>query len=154
MTGYKFRRQVPIGRCIADFVCHEARLIVEIDGGQHDRSSPQEAERSGFLEKEGYRILRFWNNEVLANPDGVHQTIADELGRITPTQPSPIMGEGFCLPMNNLRSTNSWRSDPVKASPGCDRRSRRLASRLSLEPSPSMGEGWEGVMLLAAQVET
>jgi very-short-patch-repair endonuclease len=107
MTGYKFRRQVPIGRYIADFVCHEARLIVEIDGGQHDRSSPQEAERSGFLEKEGYRILRFWNNEVLANPDGVHQTIADELGRITPTHPSAMMGEGFCLPLNNLRSKNS-----------------------------------------------
>jgi len=95
MTGYKFRRQVPIGRYIADFVCHEARLIVEIDGGQHDRSSPQEAERSGFLEKEGYRILRFWNNEVLANPDGVHQTIADELGRITLTQPSPSWGRAF-----------------------------------------------------------
>ena len=107
MTGYKFRRQVPIGRYIADFVCHEARLIVEIDGGQHDRSSPQEAERSGFLEKEGYRILRFWNNEVLANPDGVHQTIADELGRITPPHPSDMMGERFCLPLNNLRSKNS-----------------------------------------------
>ena len=95
ITGYNFRCQVPIGRCIADFVCHEARLIVEIDGGQHDRSSPQEAERSGFLQNQGYRILRFWNNEVLANPDGVHQTIADDLGRITLTQPSPIMGEGF-----------------------------------------------------------
>jgi hypothetical protein len=67
MQGYKFRRQVPIGRYIADFVCHEARLIVEIDGGQHDRSSPPEAERTGFLQNEGYRILRFWNNEVLAN---------------------------------------------------------------------------------------
>jgi very-short-patch-repair endonuclease len=49
MKGYKFRRQVPIGRYIADFVCHEARLIVEIDGGQHKRSSPPEAERSRFL---------------------------------------------------------------------------------------------------------
>ena len=100
MTGYQFRRQVPIGRYIADFVCHEARLIVEIDGGQHDRSSPQEAERSGFLEKEGYRILRFWNNEVLANPDGVHQTIADELGRITPTQTLPHQGGG---PLHDVR---------------------------------------------------
>src|SRR5207247_5939268 len=63
--GYKFRRQVPIGRYIADFVCHEARLIVEIDGGQHDRSSPREAERSGFVQNEGYRILRFLNNEFL-----------------------------------------------------------------------------------------
>jgi very-short-patch-repair endonuclease len=94
MNGYKFRRQVPIGRYIADFACHEARLIVEIDGGQHDRSSPQEAERSGFLQNEGYRILRFWNNEVLANPDGVHATIADELGRITPTQTLPHQGGG------------------------------------------------------------
>ena len=106
MTGYKFRRQVPIGRYIADFVCHEARLIVEIDGGQHDRASPQEAERSGFLQSEGYRVLRFWNNEVLANPDGVHQTIADELGRITPTQTLPHRGGGL-LPKNNPRSNNS-----------------------------------------------
>ena len=102
MKGYKFRRQVPIGRYIADFVCpilcaRRARLIVEIDGGQHDRSSPREAERSGFLQNEGYRILRFWNNEVLANLDGVHLTIAGELGRITPTQnPLPHQGEGFC----------------------------------------------------------
>ena len=74
MQGYKFRRQVPI------------------DGGQHDRSSPREAERRGFLQNEGYRILRFWNNEVLANLDGVHETIAKELGRITPTQTLPHQG--------------------------------------------------------------
>ena len=60
-------------------------------------SSPQEAERSGFLQNQGYRILRFWNNEVLANLDSILQTIADELGRITPTQtlflePSPSRG--------------------------------------------------------------
>jgi very-short-patch-repair endonuclease len=72
IKGYKFRSQVAIGRYIADFVCHEARLMVEIDGGQHDRSWPPEAERNGFLQNEGYRILRFWNNEVLANLDGVH----------------------------------------------------------------------------------
>src|SRR5438132_8224031 len=59
--GYRFRRQVPIGRFIADFVCHTARLIVEIDGGQHDLSSEEEASRTRFLEAEGYRVLRFWN---------------------------------------------------------------------------------------------
>jgi very-short-patch-repair endonuclease len=95
MQGYKFRRQVPIGRYIAHFVCHEARLIVEIDGGQHDRSSPREAERTGFLQNEGYRVLRFWNNEVLRNLDGVHRTIADELGRITPAQTLPHQGGGL-----------------------------------------------------------
>ena len=77
MKGHKFRRQVPIGRYVADFVCHEARLIVEIDGGQHDRSSLREAERSGFLQNEGYRILRFWNSEVLANLDGVAVGVGD-----------------------------------------------------------------------------
>jgi len=95
IKGYKFRRQVPIGRYIADFVCHEARLIVEIDGGQHGRSSPWEAERCGLLQNEGYRILRFWNNEILENLDGVHEKIVGELGRITPSQPSPIKGAGF-----------------------------------------------------------
>jgi very-short-patch-repair endonuclease len=95
MNGYKFRRQLPMGCYFADFVCHEARLIVEIDGGQHDRSSPQERERTGFLRDEGYRVLRFWNDEVLTNLDGVHQTIAEELGRITPTQALPHQGGGF-----------------------------------------------------------
>jgi very-short-patch-repair endonuclease len=80
---------VPIGRYITDFACHEARLIVEIDGGQHDPSSPRETERSRFLQNEGYRVLRFWNNDVLANPDGVYETIAGELGRNTPTQTLP-----------------------------------------------------------------
>jgi very-short-patch-repair endonuclease len=95
MHGHKFRRQVPIGRYIADFACHEARLIVEIDGGQHDSSSPQEAERSAFLQNEGYRVLRFWNNEVLANLGGVYEAIAGELGRITPTQTLPHRGGGL-----------------------------------------------------------
>ena len=94
MQGYKFRRQVPIGRYIGDFVCHEARMIVEIDGGQHDHSSPKESERSAFLQNEGYRLLRFWNNEVLTNLDGVHVTIADALGEAGPPTPSPSMGEG------------------------------------------------------------
>ena len=57
--GHRFRRQVPIGGFIADFVCHAARLIVEIDGGQHDRSSEAEASRTRFLEAQGYRVLRF-----------------------------------------------------------------------------------------------
>jgi very-short-patch-repair endonuclease len=93
--GYRFRRQVPIGRFIADFVCHEARLIVEIDGGQHDPSSDIEASRTRFLESEGYCVLRFWNNEVLNNPEGAQAVIAENLRRGSPPpKPSPIMGEG------------------------------------------------------------
>ena len=86
--GYRFRRQVPIGRVIADFVCHEARLIVEIDGGQHDPSLELEASRTRLLEGEGYRVLWFWNNEVLGNPDGVQTAIAEELRRVLPHPPA------------------------------------------------------------------
>ena len=95
IKGYKFRRQVPIGRYIADFVCHKARLIVEIDSGQHDRSSCREAERTEFLQNEGYRVLRFWNNEILENLDGVHRTIADALATSPPPNPPPSRGRGF-----------------------------------------------------------
>jgi very-short-patch-repair endonuclease len=94
IDGRRFRRQVPLGRYIADFVCYEARLIIEIDGGQHDASAPQEAERSRFLQGEGYRILRFWNNEVLSNLEGVYATIVDNLRRHLPHPTLPHRGGG------------------------------------------------------------
>ncbi|HEX2580498.1 MAG TPA: endonuclease domain-containing protein [Dongiaceae bacterium] len=75
MQGFKFRRQVPLGSYIADFACHEIRLIIELDGGQHDLSSPAENKRTAFLESQGYRVLRFWNNEVMANLEGVAAAI-------------------------------------------------------------------------------
>ena len=84
--GYRFRRQVPIGGFIADFACHAARLIVEIDGGQHDPSSESEASRTRFLEGEGYRVLRFWNNEVLDNSEGVRPAIAEALHQGGPSR--------------------------------------------------------------------
>ncbi len=93
IDGCRFRRQVPIGRYIADFVCHEARLIIEIDGGQHDPASPEEIERGRFLVGQGYRMLRFWNNEISQNPKGVLTSITEALrAPITPTLPSPIKG--------------------------------------------------------------
>ena len=88
--GSRFRRQVPIGGFIADFVCHAARLIVEIDGGQHDPSSEAEARRTRFLEDEGYRVLRFWNNEVLDNPEGVRAAIAEALHQGSPSPIRPV----------------------------------------------------------------
>jgi len=93
--GWRFRRQVPIGGFIADFVCHEARLIVEIDGGQHDPSTEEEASRTRFLEGEGYRVLWFWNNEVLDNPEGVRSVILADLHRVTPTPTLPHRGGGL-----------------------------------------------------------
>jgi very-short-patch-repair endonuclease len=93
VDGYRFRRQVPIGWFIVDFACHEARLVVEIDGGQHDPWSEREVSRTRFLEREGYRVLRFWNNEVLDNPEGVRTGIAEILDRGHP-HPNPPPSRG------------------------------------------------------------
>ena len=70
LEGFKFKRQVPIGPFIADFVCIERRIIVEIDGGQHSGSMRDE-KRDAFLSSEGYRVMRFWNADVLTNMSGV-----------------------------------------------------------------------------------
>jgi very-short-patch-repair endonuclease len=94
MKGYKFRRQVPIGRYIADFVCHGARLIVEIDGGQHDRSSSEEGSRTHFLKGQGYRVLRFWNNEVLENPAASTKRSSTSWAGSPPPHPPP-QGRGL-----------------------------------------------------------
>jgi very-short-patch-repair endonuclease len=78
LEGYRFRRQFPIGPFIADFACTRHRVIVEADGGQHvDSESDQR--RTAWLESEGWRVLRFWNNDVLANTNGVVETILKEL---------------------------------------------------------------------------
>ena len=85
LAGVKFRRQHPIGAWIVDFVCLERKLIVELDGGQHTE----------FLVRHGYRVLRFWNNEALANWPGVLQRIVEALGGRRPSpRPSPQRGEG------------------------------------------------------------
>jgi very-short-patch-repair endonuclease len=83
----KFRQQVPMGSYFADFCSHGAKLIVEADGGQHAKAAAYDAQRTRFLEGEGYTVLRFWNNDVLQNIDGVIATVAAQI-------PSPPVGEG------------------------------------------------------------
>jgi very-short-patch-repair endonuclease len=75
-----FRRQVQIDRFIVDFACHAYRIIVEVDGGQHAIQSAPDAERTRILTANGYRVLRYWNNDVLANIDGVLQDIQTAIG--------------------------------------------------------------------------
>jgi len=77
LANAKFRRQATIGRYIVDFLRIEAKLIVELDGGQHSEGT--DAERTRFLEAQGYRVLRFWNNDVVDNFDGVLSTICAAL---------------------------------------------------------------------------
>ncbi len=87
--GAGFRRQVPLGPYIADFVCHARRLVIEVDGGQHSGST-SDAVRDEWLEAEGYRVLRFWNNEVLGNLEGVLERIGREIAAAPP--PPPFSG--------------------------------------------------------------
>ncbi len=90
--GWYFRRQHAIPPYIADFACVEAMLVVEADGGQH-ADSGYDAARDGHLQTLGWRVLRFWNNDVLSNPEGVARMIGDALGPL-PNPPPPSAGEG------------------------------------------------------------
>jgi very-short-patch-repair endonuclease len=75
LGGYKFRRQQPLGDYIVDFVRFEKRLVVEVDGGQHSSQVAYAEQRTTWLEQRGFRALRFWNNELLQNIEGVKQII-------------------------------------------------------------------------------
>nr|WP_085218729.1 endonuclease domain-containing protein [Allosphingosinicella indica] len=85
IEGVRFNRQFPIGPFICDFVSRSARLIIEVDGGQHAERSEEDARRAAYLRSQGYRVIRFWNNDVLANIDGVVVRIAE----ILTDRPSP-----------------------------------------------------------------
>ncbi len=78
LCGAKFTRQHPIGDFIADFACRSLRLAIELDGGQHADNSA-DAVRTEIIEAHGYRVIRFWNYDVLANTDGVLTRIAEEI---------------------------------------------------------------------------
>ena len=122
LGGHKFRRQHPVGKYIADFACIERRLIVEVDGGQHN-GSVHDVARDAWFKGKGWQVLRFWNNEVLANVEGVGMTIrqACGVGGISPPpQPS-------CAPRPGLQA-------------GTVRRARRMRLEAPASP-PLQGEG-------------
>ncbi len=102
LQGIKFKRQAVIGRYIADFVCFESKLVIEVDGGQHE-GKVSDIERDRWLAQQGFRVMRFWNNEVLHNTDAVISRILEVIGDPvgpspgTPLRgapPSPTRGEG------------------------------------------------------------
>ncbi len=76
ILGLQFRRQEPIGRYIADFVCYQRRLVIELDGGQHQEQAVYDAERTRWLKSRGFKVIRFWNDDVLKEADGVLEAIA------------------------------------------------------------------------------
>ena len=124
LNGLKFRRLQPIGRYIVDFFCSEQRLVTEIDGGHHADQIQADQRRTEFLNKAGYRVLRFWDNDVLANTEAVLHKIANELN--APPHPAlSLQGRGY-------KEDNPL---PQEA-----RGSKRNQSP-SPPPSPSRGEG-------------
>jgi len=94
LKGYKFRREHPLGLFIVDFACLEHRLVIEADGGQH-ADSDDGRRRTAWLERRGWRVVRFWNNDILANPEGVQDVVLQELeahahgGQARRPRPSP-----------------------------------------------------------------
>jgi very-short-patch-repair endonuclease len=89
MEGLKFRRQQPIDNYIVDFVCFENRIIIEVDGGQHAAENNKDRERDSYLQQLGFKVLRFWNNEVLQNTNGVLETIRENGLPHPPHKPHP-----------------------------------------------------------------
>ena len=136
LDGFRFRRQQPIGPYIADFFCPEARLIVEVDGSQHHED---DGSRTAWLESRGYRVVRFWNNEVLTNTASVLQVVLDALHKATIGKcASPLEGE--VAPEGRVGGTGaafSVASDMRHHTPHPSPHSRR-------RPPPQGGRGVEG----------
>jgi very-short-patch-repair endonuclease len=120
LLGSHFRRQVPIGHYVADFACMAARLVIELDGSQHglEANKARDEQRTRWLEREGYRVIRFWNNDVSENIDGVLETIHAALYGSRDADAVELKHE-------------RWVKDDVAAHPAPARRARR--------PSPSRG---------------
>lgn len=90
-SDWRFRRQVPVRQYIADFASHRARIVIEVDGGQH--SAETDAPRTAIIEADGYRVVRFWNNDVLSNIEGVAIQLATVLAEASPP-PNPPPSRG------------------------------------------------------------
>jgi very-short-patch-repair endonuclease len=119
LFGARFRRQHPIGSFIADFCCPEARLVIELDGGQHALRPVEDQVRTKHLESQGYVVIRFWDNDVLKNMEGVLHRIVEALG-VTGSPPSP-----YPLPNGERGSAGE----------------RDSGRPIRMKPSPQRGEG-------------
>ena len=107
LNSLKFRRQVPVGPYIVDFLCVGAKLIIKADGLQH-AESPRDNARDAYLESQGWKVLRFWNNEVFLNPEGVLETILAHADLTKQSEPSS--GPSGHLPRG--RRGAEWRLAP------------------------------------------
>ncbi|MEE9327212.1 MAG: endonuclease domain-containing protein [Cocleimonas sp.] len=79
LSGHKFRRQHPFPPYIVDFVCLKSKLIIEVDGSQHAEAVDYDNKRTVYLESQGFTVIRFWNNEIMTNKEGVYEVISKHL---------------------------------------------------------------------------
>jgi len=124
LGGFKFSRQQPVGPFICDFMCRERGLAVELDGGQHALDVARDTRRTAFVEQQGLTVLRFWNNDVLQNTEGVLQIILSELQRLPPRfarSPLPLAGGEEPLSAGGVGESDALRTHP--------------------QPSPASGRG-------------
>ena len=84
LSGFRFRRQVPVGGYVADFACMDAKLVIELDGGQHQEQATRDARRDARINVKGYRVVRFWNNQVFEETTAVLEVILRELLALRP----------------------------------------------------------------------
>jgi len=135
LNGWKFHRQVPIGAYFVDFLCLEGRLIVEVDGSQHlDQQLQYDSERDAWLQSQGFKVLRFWNNQVLAETEGVLASILQ--GLTPPPDPLP-QGEGEFGPADV-----EWMRHALVLAQQASAEGEVPVGALLVKDGAIIGEGW------------
>ena len=139
--GFQFRQQAPIGPYISDFCDHSARFVVEVDGSQHDEPQQRVDDQRAlaWLESQGYRVLRFWNHEVLKNIGGVEIAIMVALGLLTEDGDDPVRSVRSRLPHGATTEEG-----PPARSPESGLNASFKATSAATVPSPLVGEGQGG----------
>lgn len=138
-SGFKFRRQQVIGNYIADFACMQARLIVELDGGQHADATAYDSRRDAWLKAEGYRVFRVWNNEWTQQQEAVLERLWTLLHEAAPPSPQPLPPDGGgASPAQPLEARPSGSEQGAGASLQA---AKLLEAPLSLQGRGAEGEG-------------
>jgi very-short-patch-repair endonuclease len=138
LDNFRFRRQRPIGKYIVDFICLEANLVIELDGGQHAEQLQYDAERTKYLTAQGLHVLRYWNNDVMQNIAGVLEDIRTALiqrvSLSTPSRPSPREGKEPTVPVEEV-------SAPMRSTPSPARGKAGMGALQSSPPSQKNQNG-------------
>lgn len=112
VEGLKFRRQEPIGNYIVDFICYEKRIIIEVDGGQHSVNKEKDNKRDKWFKEQGFKVLRFWDNEVLTNIEGVLEVLRNNCLNHPPLNPSHQGRGNYCSSHRKILRTK--KADYIK----------------------------------------